>query len=99
MTNKILKNFALIVASLSIAGCIMVDIKGAGVFKEPVKYDNKGVARVKIQDNEEISFKHLGKCGGDVGAMGIVIPIPIPWYFSNTCEEKGFSIGGVANLG
>lgn len=97
MTNKILKNFALIVASLSIAGCIMVDIKGAGVFKEPARYDNRDIAHVEIQGNKE-DFWHLGQCGGSVGAIGIIVPIPVPWYFPNTCEKKGFAIGRTYSL-
>lgn len=40
MTNRILKNFLITVLLLTISNCIHVAVKGAGVFKEPVRYED-----------------------------------------------------------
>ena len=37
---------AVLVGGLS--GCIVMDVKGAGVFKKPIEYDNRDVAYVDI---------------------------------------------------
>lgn len=81
----------ILIILINLNGCIMLDIKGAGVFKDQ-KYDHRYLSHVSF-DNAELTFKYLGDCGGSGFALGIMVPIPIPWYFKNTCQENGFSVG------
>lgn len=40
MISKILRNFLVLILMPVLSGCIRAEIKGAGVFKEPVKYED-----------------------------------------------------------
>ena len=103
-------NKFLIIAILlsSLSGCIVVDIKGAGVFKEPIKYDNRDTVYIDIpagifdekgakffgeKDGSKIQFGYLGSCGGGIDFSGIMIPFfPVPRL--NSCTEEGFYVYG-----
>lgn len=99
--NKFLVTAALF---CSLSGCIVVDIKGAGVFKDPIKYDNRDTVYIDIptgifdekgakffgeKDGSKIQFGYLGSCGGGIDFSGIMIPFfPVPRL--NSCSEEGF---------
>jgi hypothetical protein len=87
-------------------GCAVVDIKGAGVFKDPIKYDKRDTVYVDIpagifdekgakffseNDGSIIVLHFLGRCGSGISLSGIMIPI-VPWPLFNKCEEDGFYI-------
>ena len=84
----------------------MVDIKGAGAFKEPLKYDNRDTVYIGIpagifdekgakffgeKDGSTIALRFLGRCGSGISLSGIMIPI-VPWPLFNKCEKDGFYI-------
>jgi hypothetical protein len=93
---------------VSLSGCIIVDIGGAGVFKDPVKYDNRDTVYIDIpagifdgkgakffgeKDGSKIQFGYLGSCGGGIDFSGIMIPFfPVPRL--NSCAEEGFYVYG-----
>ena len=91
---------------VSLSGCIVVNIKKAGVLKDPIRYDNRDTVYVDIpagvfdakdaksfgvEDGSTVRFHFLGRCGGGISLSGIMIPI-IPWPLFNNCEEDGFYI-------
>jgi hypothetical protein len=98
----------------SLSGCIIVDIGSAGVFKEPIKYDNRDTVYIDIpagifnneraqffKDGSKISFGYLGSCGASLTLSGIMIPFfPAPRL--NSCTKEGFYVydkGGANTLG
>lgn len=104
---KLLKTLVLIAIISSNCSCIRIEIKGAGVFKDPFVYDNRHMAYINIptgkygkdakyltrdeSDGSKIGFAYLGNCGGGISFTGIMIPI-IPWIFFNSCEGKDFIV-------
>ena len=108
-TKKIFNIIIIIFLTELLSGCIMVEIKKAGVFEKPVIYNNKNIAYIDIptgiinekklryltkeeKNGSKIRFSYLGNCGGSFGAIGIIVPIPFPWYFKNTCKQDGFRV-------
>lgn len=102
--NKILKFSTIISLMFATSGCIVLDIKGAGVFKDPIKYNNRDYTYIDIPagtdsqnkdisagDGSKIGFGYLGRCGRGISVFGIMIPI-IPWVLFNECEERGFFV-------
>lgn len=106
MRNLASKVTAIIILITSISSCIVVDIKSAGVLKDPIKYDNrdtvyvdipvgvfdeKGAKSFSVKDGSTIALHFLGRCGSGISLSGIMIPI-VPWPLFNKCEEDGFYI-------
>jgi hypothetical protein len=100
------KFLVMILLLVSLCSCIVVDIGGAGVFKEPIKYDNRNRVYIDIPagifdekrakpfgkiDGSKIQFGYLGSCGGGINFSGIMIPFfPVPRL--NSCVEEGFYV-------
>lgn len=105
---KMVRMFVFAIIILSLNGCIALGITRAGVFKQPVKYNNKNIAYIKIPEGiyskrkdisfgkgDSIGFSYLGQCGGGISFFGMLIPlIPIPIF--NKCEKNGF--GDISDL-
>lgn len=90
----------------SLSGCIVVDIKGAGVFREPVQYLQYPSVYTEIDipagvytqrkdasvgDGSKISLGYLGSCGAGLELSGIMIPF-FPFLRLNSCEKEGFYV-------
>lgn len=104
--TSISKFLVTIILLCGLSGCIVVDIKGAGAFKEPIKYDNRDTVYIDIprgifdekeakffgeKDGSKIQFGYLGSCGGGINFSGIMIPFfPVPRL--NSCVEEGFYV-------
>ena len=104
--SKIFVRFLAVVLMLGATSCIVVDVKKAGAFKEPLEYNNRDTVYVDIpagisnkegakffgeKDGSKIALHHLGRCGSGISLSGIMIPI-VPWLLFNTCEERGFDV-------
>lgn len=112
MTNKIFKTFAILASLLATSSCIHVEIKGAGVFKEPLKHEGKWyVASVdvppglygkyadSVRKNGEDGSKVAFRHIGECGAQLSFtgVMIPIiPFWLPNFCESKGLDVGSAA---
>lgn len=78
--------------------CTFVNIRYAGVFREPIKYKNSKYSSylktAEIDLDKKINFPYLGGwCGAGIEFFGFLLPI-IPYYHKNTCEKNGFFIMG-----
>ena len=106
--TSISKFLVTIVLFGSLSGCIVIDIGGAGVFKDPIKYDNRDRVYIDIPagifdkkrakpfgkiDGSKISIGYLGSCGASLALSGIMIPFfPAPRL--NSCSKEGFYVYG-----
>lgn len=111
--KNILKTLTLIFLTLAANSCIHVEFKGAGVFKEPVKYEGRWYTAYinvppglygeyadsvrKNNDGSKLGLGYMGKCGAQLSFTGIMIPV-IPFFLPNFCKSKGFEVASAAAL-
>ena len=74
LKNRIVKTLTAITLTLTVASCIVADIKTAGVFKKPVKYDNRETAYIDIPlgVHKKENLKYLTREEKDGSKIGFV---------------------------
>ncbi len=104
--NKIFANTLVVISMLVLSSCIHVEIKGAGVFKEPIKHEGRWyIAPIDVPPGLYGKYaESVRKNGRDGSRLGLGymgecgaqlsftgIMIPIiPFWLPNFCESKGF---------
>ena len=110
--SKIFSKIFAVILILSASSCIHVEIKGAGVLKEPLKHEGRWyIASIKVPPGlygkYAESVRKNGHDGSEAGFSHLGrcgaqlsftgIMIPvIPFWLPNFCESKGFDVGSAA---